>query len=145
MCLTGCELDFFKLFLFLVTLESSTLPPASVPMGKCSHSAALMILAIHNLSSTYVEYQWKKPDVPSDKVKELEELFPVWRYKPLTHAATPVDRKWLLSQFHWFTGISWLLTPEPEIQQEPLFHFSTDCIITRHWFPQWSGWRDTYH
>ncbi|CAL8300352.1 unnamed protein product [Merluccius merluccius] len=99
---------------------------------KCSHSAALMIWAIHNISSTDVECQWKKPNVPSE-VKAVEELFPARKYKPLTRAVTPDDRKWLLSQFQGtFTGISWLLTPEPETLQEPLLHLSTDCIIATH-------------
>ena len=30
------------------------------------------------------------------------------------------------------TGISWLLTPEPETLQEPLLHLSTDCIMATH-------------
>lgn len=97
---------------------------------KCSHSAALMIWAIHNLSSTDVECQWKKPKVPSE-VKSVEDLFPPARdYKPLTRAPTPEDRKWLLSQFQGrFTGISWLLTPEPETQQELLLHLYAERII----------------
>ena len=91
-----------------------------------------MIWAIHNISSTDVECQWKKPNVPSE-VKAVEELFPARKYKPLTRAVTPDDRKWLLSQFQGtFTGISWLLTPEPETLQEPLLHLSTDCIIATH-------------
>lgn len=59
----------------LVTLESSTLPPASVPVGSTSAATALMILAMHDLSSTDVECQWKKPNVPSEKVKAVEDLF----------------------------------------------------------------------
>lgn len=55
-------------------------------MYKCSHSAAVMIWATHNLSSTDVECQWKKPSAPSEKVEAVEELFPAREYKLLTRA-----------------------------------------------------------
>ncbi|CAM4732372.1 unnamed protein product [Leuciscus chuanchicus] len=98
---------------------------------KCSHAAALMIWAVHNLSSTDVECRWKKPRGPSDRVKAVEELFPGCSYKPLTRSVTPDDRKWLLDQFQGrFTGVSWLLTPEPETQQGSLLHLCSHSIVT---------------
>ena len=73
---------------------------------KCSHAAAVVIHAIHNLSTTDVECKWKMQKVP-EAVKSVEEL----QREPSTD-----DREWLLKELRCygrFTGMAWILTPEP--------------------------------
>lgn len=91
---------------------------------KCSHAAALYIYGIHNLSRTDVECQWKKKKV-SKTTQSAAEMFPVSKqYEPLTRKPNDSDRAWLyneLRQYGKFTGLCWLMSPEPQpVSQLPI-------------------------
>ena len=83
---------------------------------KCSHAAAVVIHAIHNLSTTDVECKWKMQKAP-EAVKSVEELFPAPRvYDCLRREPSTDDREWLLRELRCygrFTGMAWILSPEP--------------------------------
>ena len=79
--------------------------------NKCSHADALAIFAIHNFSCTDTTCQWKKPKA-AKRTHSVEELLP-----PL-NKQTAEDRDWLRDRLRGrFSGMSWLLSPEPE--EEP--------------------------
>ena len=84
---------------------------------KCSHAAAIVIHAIHNLSRTDVECSWKRQKL-TDVVKLASELYPPPReYNPLKRTVTAEDRSWLygeLQKYGKFTGMEWILSPEPD-------------------------------
>ena len=69
------------------------------------------------------------------QVKSSDELFPVDHNKcipppPLATEFTPEDHKELLSKFSGrFVGISWLLSPEPAKEKEPLLDLTVDVIL----------------
>lgn len=92
-------------------------------MYKCSHAAALVIFGIHNISRTDVECQWRKVKGPAT-VKSVEDMYPPPKdYIPLTRAVTDADRNWFrneLRTYGQFTGMCWLLSPEPEVQPLPV-------------------------
>ena len=85
---------------------------------KCSHAAAIVIHAIHNLSRTDMEFSWKRQKL-TDVVKSASELYPPSReYNPLKRTVTAEDRSWLygeLRQYGKFTGMAWILSPEPDM------------------------------
>ena len=76
---------------------------------KCSHAAAIVIHAIHNLSRTDMECSWKRQKL-TDVVKSASELYPPSReYNPLKRTVTAEDRSWLygeLRQYGKFTGMA---------------------------------------
>ena len=83
---------------------------------KGSHAAAVVINAIHNLSTTDVECKWKMQKAP-EAVKSVEELFTAPRvYDCLRREPSTDDREWLLKElpcYGRFTGMTWILSPEP--------------------------------
>ena len=85
---------------------------------KCSHAAALFIHGIHNLSRTDVECQWRKrKSNTSLSAQAVAEMFPQpKKYTALGRKPVQVDRAQLyedLKQYGRFTGLCWLLSPEP--------------------------------
>ena len=85
---------------------------------KCSHAAALFIHGIHNLSRTDVECQWRKrKSNTSLSAQAVAEMFPPpKKYTALGRKPVQVDRAQLykdLKQYGRFTGLCWLLSPEP--------------------------------
>ena len=85
---------------------------------KCSHAAALFVHGIHNLSRTDVECQWRKrKSSASLSSQAVSEMFPPpKKYTPLSRKPTDVDRAELykvLKEYGRFTGLCWLLSPEP--------------------------------
>lgn len=84
---------------------------------KCSHAAALFIHGIHNLSRTDIECTWRKKKTINDNQLSAAEMFPLAKpYNPLTREPTQDDRDFLfarLQQYGKFTGIWWIMTPEP--------------------------------
>lgn len=93
------------------------------PKGKfkCSHAAALFINGIHNLSRTDIECQWrKKKSNTSLSLQAVEELFPLPKnYVAITRSPNTEDRQALygsLKAYGRFTGLCWLMCPEPAPQ-----------------------------
>ena len=87
---------------------------------KCSHAAALFIHGIHNLSRTDVECQWRKRKSTTTLSNQaVSELFPPpKRYCALSRNPTQPDRFVLyedLKEYEKFTGLCWLLSPEPPV------------------------------
>ena len=87
---------------------------------KCSHAAALFIHGIHNLSRTDVECQWRKRKSTTTLSNQaVSELFPPpKRYCALSRNPTQADRFALyedLKEYGKFTGLCWLLSPEPPV------------------------------
>ena len=85
---------------------------------KCSHAAALFIHGIHNLSRTDVECQWRKTKSNTSlSAQAVAEMFPPpKKYTALGRKPVQVDRAQLyedLKQYGRFTGLCWLLSPEP--------------------------------
>ena len=85
---------------------------------KCSHAAALFTHGIHNLSRTDVECQWRKrKSNTSLSAQAVAEMFPPpKKYTALGRKPVQVDRAQLyedLKQYGRFTGLCWLLSPEP--------------------------------
>ena len=93
---------------------------------KCSHAAALFIHRIHHLSRTDVECQWQKRKSNTSLANQsVSELFPPpKRYSALTRTSTHADRSALyddLKRYGRFTGLCWLLSPEPPvISKQPM-------------------------
>ena len=84
----------------------------------CSHAAALFIYGIYNLSRTDVECLWKKPNAPDISRKSIAEMFPPTKpgYTTLLWQPNQGDREALYSErraYGKFTGLCWLLSPEP--------------------------------
>ena len=89
---------------------------------KCSHAAALFIHGIHNLSWTDVECQWRKRKANTSlSTQAVTKLFPPpKKYSALSRKPTQTDHSPLyedLKEYRRFTGLSWLISPEP-----PLFN-----------------------
>ena len=87
---------------------------------KCSHAAALFIHGIHNLSRTGLECQWRKRKATTTLSNQaVSELFPrPKRYCALSRNPTQADRSALyedLKEYGKFTGLCWLLSPEPPV------------------------------
>lgn len=118
----------------LVTLESSIQSCAIVTVGCTSAATPLLWWSGPSTTSApqMLSASGKSPVHHQRRSRQWRSFFQngttsIWR------AVEPDDRKWLLSQFQGrFTGISRLLTREPEIPQEPLLHFSSDYIIATH-------------
>jgi len=80
--------------------------------------AALFIHGIHNLSRTDVECNWKKRKVNTPlSWQAVEDMFPPRKqYFCLSRNPTQSDRSVLyrdLQEYERFTGLSWLMSPEP--------------------------------
>lgn len=91
---------------------------------KCSHAAALFIYGIHNLSRMDVECRWKRKRVEKT-TQSAAEMFPAPKdYQPLSRKPNNSDRAWLyneLCQYGKFTGLCWLMSPEPQpVSQLPI-------------------------
>lgn len=89
---------------------------------KCSHAAALFIHGIHNLSRTDVECSWKKRKT-ADKIPDsATEMYPPNKenYMCLSRMPTDEDRRSLFShlrEYGRFTGLWWIMSPEPRPPQ----------------------------
>jgi hypothetical protein len=66
----------------------------------------LAIYAVHNVSCTDVECEWRKPAVPIE-VQSVEDLYLDKHYKPLSLEPTEEDLQWLRNRL-WgrFRGIA---------------------------------------
>lgn len=91
---------------------------------KCSHAAALVIYGIHNLSQTDVECQWKRKKQAAETKQSAKEMFPEpKKYKALLRKPNSEDRAWLYNElriYGKFTGLCWLMSPEPEPVRLPI-------------------------
>lgn len=86
---------------------------------KCSHAAAVFIYAIHHVSRTDIECRWNKPKKPTcPAVRDVTEMFPPPKqYCALSREPTQADRSSIyrsLCKYGKFTGLWWILSPEPE-------------------------------
>ena len=102
---------------------------------KCSHAAALFIHGIHNLSRTDVECQWRKrKSNTSLSAQAVAEMFPPpKKYTALGRKPAQVDRAQLyedLKQYGRFTGLCWLLSPEPPAFNELSIPTIEDIIFS---------------
>ena len=84
----------------------------------CSHAAALFNYGIYKLSRTDVECSWKKWNAPDISRKCIAEMFPPTKpgYTTLLWQQNQGDREALYSErraYGKFTGLYWLLSPEP--------------------------------
>ena len=76
---------------------------------------ALFLHGYKNISRTDVECTWKKQKVV-ESTKSVEEMYPPKQYNPLKRKANNEDKAWLfdrLKRYGEFTGMTWLLSPEP--------------------------------
>lgn len=120
--------------------ENITSTQCECPRGnyKCSHAAALMIHAIHNLGRTDVECSWKKDKKTADCIS-IEEMYPSNKtYNPLGRPVHEQDKKWLteeLDRYGRFTGLAWILSPEPNTATMPILTvekiLSSDEFLTQ--------------
>ena len=90
---------------------------------KCSHAAALFIHGIHNLSRTDVECQWRKRKANTSlSTQAVTEMFPPPKvYSALSRKPTQADRSALyedLKEYGRFTGLCWLISPEPPLANQ---------------------------
>ncbi|XP_067018182.1 uncharacterized protein [Acropora muricata] len=93
------------------------------PRGKfkCSHAAALFIHGIHNLTCTDIECQWRKrKSTSSQSFLAVEEMFPApKKYVAISRSPNSKDRSAFyqsLKEYGRFTGLCWLMSPEPSPQ-----------------------------
>ena len=114
------HLDILQIFLDDQLEIKST--ECECPRGafKCSHAAALFIHGIYNLSRTDVECQWRKrKSNTSLSTQAVSEMFPPpKKYAALLRKPTQADRSSLyedLKEYGKFTGLCWLLSPEPPV------------------------------
>lgn len=89
----------------------------------CSHAACIFVHAIYNVSRTDVECSWKKGKKTELSKQSISEMFQPTKpdYEPLTREPNATDRAELyaqLQQYGRFTGLCWLMSPEPTPQQE---------------------------
>jgi len=87
---------------------------------KCSHAAALFIHGIYHLSRTDVECRWRKRKSNTSLSNQaVSELFPAPKdYCALSRTLTHADRSAFyedLKKYGKFTGLCWLLSPEPPV------------------------------
>lgn len=116
------------------------------PRGKfkCSHAAALFIHGIYNLSRTDIECQWRKRKATNALLPSVQEMFPPAKpgYKALRRETTLEERRELfqsLKNYGKFTGLYWVMSPEPQIQATPLPVATIDDIIFSEEFLQLQG------
>ncbi|KAM7440298.1 hypothetical protein ABFA07_010407 [Porites harrisoni] len=112
----------YKVTIYLDDQQEIKSTECECPRGafKCSHAAALFIHGIHNLSRTDVECQWRKRKSTTTLSNQaVSELFPPpKRYCALSRNPTQADRLALyedLKEYEKFTGLCWLLSPEPPV------------------------------
>lgn len=102
---------------------------------KCSHAAALFIHGIHNLSRTDVECQWRKrKSSTSLSTQAVTEMFPPpKKYSALSRKPTQADRSALyedLKEYGRFTGLCWLISPEPPVANQLPFPTIEEIIFS---------------
>ena len=93
---------------------------------KCSHAADLFIHGIHNLSRTDVKCQWRKRKANTSlSTQAVTEMFPPpKKYSALSTKPTQADRSALyedLKEYGQFTGLCWLISPEPPLANQRTF------------------------
>lgn len=126
----------YKVTIYLDEKNEIRSTEGECPKGayKCSHAAALFIYGIHNLSRTDVECSWKKKKKADKTPDSVEEMFPSRRerYIPVSRMPSDEDRRALyshLSAYGRFTGLWWIMTPEPP-EPQPLPIPTINEIIT---------------
>lgn len=83
---------------------------------KCSHAAAVCISAIHHLSATDQDCQWKMPGSSTD-MKSVRDMYPPPReYRALSREVSGTEKEAFrmgLAELGRFTGLGWLMSSEP--------------------------------
>ena len=120
LCAIRITLYFKQLQIYLDEQQNIKTTECECPRGafKCSHTATLFIHGIYHLSRTNVEYQWRKrKSSTSLSSQAVSELFPLpKKYCALLRSLTHTDRSAFyedLKKYGKFTGLCWLLSPEP--------------------------------
>ena len=115
-------LHFKQLQIYLDEQQNIKTTECECPRGafKCSHAAALFIHGICHLSRTDVECRWRKRKSNSSLSNQaVSELFPPPKdYCALSRTLTHTDRSAFyedLRKCGKFTGLCWLLSPEPPV------------------------------
>ena len=101
---------------------TSSVPTVNV-QDESTSAAALYIYSIHNISTTDVPCHWKRK-ATEEIVTTAAEMFPKKnKYVALNKEPSDSDRNWLFEQlqgYGQFTGIHWLMAPEPDKQDQDL-------------------------
>lgn len=133
--LNAINLDILQIYLDEEHEIKST--ECECPRGvfKCSHAAALFIHGIHNLSRTDVECQWRKQKSNTLlSTQAVTQMFPPpKRYSALSRKPTQADRCALyedLKEYGRFTGLCWLISPEPPIANQLPFLAIEEIIFS---------------
>ncbi|XP_067047822.1 uncharacterized protein [Acropora muricata] len=115
----------YKVTIYLDEEQEIKSTECECPRGafKCSHAAALFIHGIHNLSRTDVECQWRKRKANTLlSTQAVTEMFPPpKKYSALSIKPTQADRSSLyedLKEYGRFTGLCWLISPEPPLANQ---------------------------
>lgn len=103
-------------------------------MFRCSHAAALFIHGLYNLSRTDIECQWKKRKATNSLLPSVQEMFPPAKpaYRALLRDPTREERSELfqrLKNYGKFTGLYWLMSPEPQTQSKSLPVATVEDVI----------------
>ena len=103
---------------------TSSVPTVNVQEESTSVPILLpYIYSIHNISTTDVPCQWKRK-ATEEIVTTAAEMFPKKnKYVALNKEPSDSDRNWLFEQlqgYGQFTGIHWLMAPEPDKQDQDL-------------------------
>ena len=113
-------------------------------MFRCSHAAALFIHGLYNLSRTDIECQWKKRKATNSLLPSVQEMFPPAKpaYRALLRDPTREERSELfqrLKNYGKFTGLYWLMSPEPQTQSKSLPVATVEDVIFQEEFLQLQG------
>ena len=116
----SCSFFFLIFYVYLNNENAIRSSECECPRGKfkCSHAPALFIHGIHNLSRTDVECNWKKRKANTPfSWQAVEDMFPARKqYSCSSRNPTKSDRCALyrdLQEYGRFTGLCWLMSPEP--------------------------------
>lgn len=101
---------------------------------KCSHAAALFLHGYHNLSRTDVECAWKKPKTKevTHTVEQMYQSTMVKEFNPFKEEPSDAGRARFyddLKAYGQFTGLAWLLSPEPVMKENILPIATVEEII----------------
>ncbi|PFX32846.1 putative RNA-directed DNA polymerase from transposon BS [Stylophora pistillata] len=101
---------------------------------KCGHAAALFIHGLYTLNRTDVECQWRQRKATNFLLPSVQEMFPPAKpgYRALLRDPTCEERSDLfqkLKNYGKFTGLYWLMSPEPENQSGSLSVATVDDMI----------------
>lgn len=136
----------YKVTIYLDEEKAIKSTDCECPRGKfkCSHAAALFIHGIYKLSRTDIECQWRKRKATNVPLPSVQEMFPPAKpgYRALSRDPSCEERSDFfhkLKNYGKFTGLYWLMSPEPETQSGSLPVATVDEVIFQEEFLQLQG------